>query len=262
MLKNNYEDLLIEVRDSGVAIVTLNRPEILNAISWKMHSALEEVFVDLDNDPRVKAIVLTGAGRGFCSGGDQGSLDEGLDAISPTRSGRHLIRNILELESPLIAAVNGVAVGLGATLALYCDIIFADPSARFADTHVNAGVVAGDGGAVMWPLLLGPARAKHYLLTGDFISAEDAAAAGMINKVIPDGKLLDHAIQYAELLASGPRDALVWTKYAVNKLIKDQVALNLDTAAALEVITFRSPERTEAVAAFREKRKRFAEGDN
>lgn len=257
-----YEGLLVELRDSGVAIVTLNRPEILNAISWPMHSALEEVFVDLDNDPRVKAIVLTGAGRGFCSGGDQNSLDDGVHTISPTRSGRHLIRNMLELESPLIAAVNGVAVGLGATLALYCDVVFADPSARFADTHVTAGVVAGDGGAIIWPMLLGPVRAKHYLMTGDFISAEEAAAAGMINKVIPDGKVLDHAINYAEMLASGPRDAIVWTKYAVNKLIKEQVHLNLDTAAAHEMLTFVSPERKEAVAAFREKRKRFAEGNN
>lgn len=260
MNDSSYEGLLVERRDSGVAIITMNRPEILNAISWPMHSALEQVFVDLDNDPRVKAIVLTGAGRGFCSGGDQNSLDDGLHTISPTRSGRHLIRNMLELESPLIAAVNGVAVGLGATLALYCDVVFADPSARFADTHVTAGVVAGDGGAIMWPMLLGPVRAKHYLMTGDFISAQEAASAGMINKVIPEGKVLEHAIQYAEMLASGPRDAVIWTKYAVNKLIKEQVHLNLDTAAAHEMLTFNSPERKEAVTAFREKRKRFAEG--
>jgi len=262
MNDKKYKGLLVEMRSSGVAIVTMNRPEILNAIDWPMHSALEEIFVDLDNDPKVKAIVLTGAGRGFCSGGDQNALDDEVHTISPTRSGRHLIRNMLELESPLIAAVNGVAVGLGATLALYCDIIFANPSARFADTHVTAGVVAGDGGAVIWPLLLGPVRAKHYLMTGDFISAEEAAAAGMINKVVEEGTVLDHAIQYAEMLAIGPRDAIIWTKYAVNKLLKEQVHLNLDTAAALEMITFQSPERKEAVAAFREKRKRFAEGIN
>jgi len=255
-----YESLLVEMRPSGVAVVTMNRPEILNAINWPMHAALEEVFVDLDNDEAVKAIVLTGAGRGFCSGGDQKSLDHGgAGKISPTRSGRHLIRNILEVESPVIAAVNGVAVGLGATLALFCDVIFAQPSARFADTHVTAGVVAGDGGAVIWPLLLGPARAKHYLMTGEFISAEDAAAAGMINKVVPEGSVLDYAIEYAELLASGPRNAIIWTKYSVNKLLKQQVHLNLDTAMAHEALTFRSPERREAVAAFREKRKRFAE---
>jgi enoyl-CoA hydratase len=259
MKDKKYEGLLVEIRPSGVAVITMNRPEILNAINWPMHAALEEVFVDLDNTPEVKAIVLTGAGRGFCSGGDQNALDTGLHSISPTRSGRHLIRNILEVESPIIAAVNGVAVGLGATLALFCDVIFAQPSARFADTHVTAGVVAGDGGAVIWPLLLGPVRAKHFLMTGDFISAEDAAAAGMINKVVAEGTVLDHAIGYAELLASGPREAIVWTKYSLNKLIKEQVHLNLDTAMALETLTFKSPERKEAVAAFRERRKRFAE---
>ncbi|MGV0758052.1 enoyl-CoA hydratase-related protein [Tistrella mobilis] len=260
MTDKTYKGLLVEKRTSGVAVITLNRPEILNAIDWPMHAALEEVFVDLDNDPAVRAIVLTGAGRGFCSGGDQNALDDDVGTISATRSGRHLIRNMLELESPLIAAVNGVAVGLGATLALFCDVVFAEPAARFADTHVTAGVVAGDGGAAIWPLLLGPVRAKHYLMTGDFISAEDAAAAGMINKVVPQGTVVEHAIRYAEMLASGPRDAIVWTKYAVNKLIKEQVHLNLDTAAALEMLTFNSPERRDAVSTFREKRKRFAEG--
>lgn len=260
MTDKTYKGLLVEKRASGVAVITLNRPEILNAIDWPMHAALEEVFVDLDNDPAVRAIVLTGAGRGFCSGGDQNALDDEVGTISATRSGRHLIRNMLELELPLIAAVNGVAVGLGATLALFCDVVFAEPAARFADTHVTAGVVAGDGGAAIWPLLLGPVRAKHYLMTGDFISAEDAAAAGMINKVVPEGTVVGHAIRYAEMLASGPRDAIVWTKYAVNKLIKEQVHLNLDTAAALEMLTFNSPERRDAVSTFREKRKRFAEG--
>jgi enoyl-CoA hydratase len=260
MSDKKYEGLLVEIRPSGVAVITMNRPEILNAINWPMHAALEDVFVDLDNNRAVKAIVLTGAGRGFCSGGDQNSLDLGEHKISATRSGRHLIRNILEVESPIIAAVNGAAVGLGATLALFCDVIFAQPSARFADTHVTAGVVAGDGGATMWPLLLGPARAKHYLMTGEFVSAEDAAAMGMINKVVPEGTVLEYAIGYAELLASGPREAIIWTKYSVNKMIKEQVHLNLDTAIALEALTFKSPERREAVAAFREKRKRFAEG--
>lgn len=100
MKDKKYVGLLVEIRPSGVAVITMNRPEILNAIDWPMHAALEELFVDLDNDPAVKAIVLTGAGRGFCSGGDQNALDQGIHKISPTRSGRHLIRNILEVESP------------------------------------------------------------------------------------------------------------------------------------------------------------------
>ncbi len=258
MSAKEYEFLLIEKRDSGVAIVTMNRPALLNAVNWAMHEELERIFVDLDADPDVKAVVLTGAGRGFCSGGDQKSLDKGT-IPSPTRSGRHLVRNMLEVEVPIVAAVNGAAVGLGATLALLCDVIFAQPSARFADTHVTAGVVAGDGGAVIWPLLIGPARAKHYLMTGAFVSAEEAASMGMINKVVAEGTVKDVAIEYAEMLASGPREAIAWTKYSINKLIKDHVNLILDTSLALETLTFNSPERRTAVAAFAEKRKRFAE---
>ena len=258
MSQYDYKYLIVEKRATGVAVVTMNRPEILNAINWEMHEELEDVFVKLDHDSSVNAIVLTGAGRGFCSGGDQKSLDKGA-LPSPTRSGRHLIRNMLEVEVPIVAAVNGVAVGLGATLALFCDVIYASSTARFADTHVNAGVVAGDGGAIIWPLLMGPVRAKHYLMTGEFISAEKAAAMGMINEVIADGKMLDAAIEYAELLASGPKESIVWTKYSVNKIIKQYTHLLLDTSAALEMLTFKSPERAEAVAAFAAKRKRFAD---
>lgn len=250
--------ITLEKRPDGIAIVTMNRPEKLNAINWPMHDELEQIFVTLDRDPSVRAIVLTGAGRGFCSGGDQHEVD--VDVPSPTRAGRHLIRNILETEVPVIAAVNGAAVGLGATIALYCDVVFADPSARFADTHVNAGVVAGDGGHVIWNYLLGPARAKHYLLTGAFLGASEAAAQGMIHAVTEAGKALEEAIRYAELLASGPREAILWTKYVLNKELKAQVLASLDTAIALETITFTSPERREAVAAFAAKRKRYAEG--
>ncbi len=164
MIDKKYEGLLVEIRPSGVAVITMNRPEILNAIDWPMHTALEEVFVDLDNDPAVKTIVLTGAGRGLLlEAAIRTRSIPGIHKISPTRSGRHLIRNILEVESPVIAAVNGVAVGLGATLALFCDVIFAQPSARFADTHVTAGVVAGDGGAVDLAASSG-ARSRQALL--------------------------------------------------------------------------------------------------
>ncbi|WP_338830665.1 enoyl-CoA hydratase/isomerase family protein [Bradyrhizobium sp. 27S5] len=258
MSESKYEYLLIEKRPSGVAVVTMNRPEILNAINWDMHDELEQVFVDLDRDKSVRAIVLTGAGRGFCSGGDQKTLDKS-PIPSPTRGGRHLVRNMLEVEAPIIAAVNGVAVGLGATLALMCDVIFAQSTARFADTHVTAGVVAGDGGAVIWPLLIGPVRAKHYLMTGAFVSAEQAVSMGMINEAVSDRDVREVAIEYAEMLASGPREAIIWTKYSVNKIVKEFTHLLLDTSTALETLTFATPERREAVAAFAEKRRRFAE---
>lgn len=257
-MSSRYRYLNVEHRPSGVAVVTMNRPEILNAINWDMHAELEQAFVDLDMNVSVKAIVLTGAGRGFCSGGDQKTIDTET-VPSPTRGGRHLVRNMLEVEVPIVAAVNGVAVGLGATIALLCDMIYASPAARFADTHVNAGVVAGDGGAVIWPLLLGPVRAKHYLMTGDFVSADEALAMGMINKVVEADTLLEAAVEYAELLASGPRDAVVWTKYCVNKIVKQYAHLLLDTSVALEMITFESPERRDAVASFAQKRKRFGD---
>jgi enoyl-CoA hydratase/carnithine racemase len=260
MSELSYKHLLVERRSSGVAVVTMNRPETLNAVNWQMHKELEQVFVDLDKDKSLRAIVLTGAGRGFCSGGDQKTLDvDPAGFPSPIRGGRHLVRNMLEVEVPIIAAVNGAAVGLGATLALMCDVIFADKTARFADTHVTAGVVAGDGGAVIWPLLIGPVRAKHYLMTGAFVSAEQAASMGMINEVITDRDVREVAIEYAEMLAAGPRNAINWTKYSVNKIIKEFTHLILDTSIALERLTFGTPERREAVAAFAEKRKRFAE---
>jgi enoyl-CoA hydratase len=124
---SRYRHLDVEHRATGVTVVTMNRPEVLNAVNWDMHSELENLFVDLDQDKSVKAIVLTGAGRGFCSGGDQKAAD--TDVVpSPTRGGRHLIRNMLEVEVPIVAAVNGVAVGLGATLALMCDMIYASPT--------------------------------------------------------------------------------------------------------------------------------------
>ena len=251
------EFITIERRDTGVAILTMNRPEILNAINWQMHEEIEQALYALDMDPAVKAVVLTGAGRGFCSGGDQNAVDTGMPSV--TRGGRHLVRNLLELEVPIIAAVNGVAVGLGATLALYCDAVFAQPSARFADTHVNAGVVAGDGGQVIWPMLMGPIRAKHYLMTGAFLSAEEAYQFGMVTRLVAEGPVRDEAIRYADLLASGPPEAIKWTKYAVNKLIKDQVQLGLDIGLALEALTFDLPGRREAAAAFAAKKKRYAE---
>lgn len=254
---SRYQFLKVEKQD-GLAIVTLNRPDRLNAIHPPMHLEVEDVWVDLDRDPEVRAIVLTGAGRAFCAGGDiQGMRERGFDpvrGIAPTRGGRHLIRNMLEVEAPIIAAVNGDAVGLGATLALFCDVIFAARNARIGDPHVRVGLVAGDGGAVIWPLLCGVARAKQYLMTGDLMSAEEAERIGLINKVVPEGQALEEAVKFATRLAKGPTKAIKWTKYSVNKIVKEYMNLVLDTSLSLEGITFLTDDHREAVAAFLEKR--------
>lgn len=256
---NRSKSVIVDQKE-GVATITLNRPERLNAIDDEMHRTLEELFIEMDRDSRIRAIVITGAGRAFCSGGDVKNMDDHQQGpiprteFSPTRHGRHLLRNILECEPPIIAAINGDAVGLGASIALLCDVIYADEAARIGDTHVRVGLAAGDGSAVIWSMLCGVARAKQYLLTGDLISAREAERIGLVNAVVPQGKAYEEAWKFAKRLADGPIQAIKWTKYAVNKLIKDQMNLTLDTSLALESLTFLTEDHREASRAFVEKR--------
>ena len=159
----NYETITIEKRPDGVAVLTLNRPERLNAVNGAMHSELTTIWLDLQADPDVRAAVLTGAGRAFCAGGDFSpssnmTTKTGLPMI---QEARRIVDNMLDVEKPIIAAVNGAAAGLGATIALLCDVVIASRNARIGDPHVKMGITAGDGGAVIWPLLVGVNRAKY-----------------------------------------------------------------------------------------------------
>jgi len=253
---SRYETLQIDVKEQ-VATITLNRPESLNAVNPQMHTELEELFGEISADDGVNAIVLTGAGRAFCAGGDVKGMDqrvrEGTRRV-PLRGAKRLIRNLLEVEQPLIAAVNGDAVGLGATIALFCDIIIAAENARIGDTHVKVGLVAGDGGAVIWPLLVGVAKAKELLFTGDLIPAQEAERIGLINRMVPQGKAYAEALALAKRLAAGPTQAIRWTKLATNKRIKDEVNLVLDASLAVETLSAATEDHKEAARAFVEKR--------
>ena len=252
----HYETLTIDVQDQ-VATITLNRPERLNAVNPQMHHELEELFGAIAYDDDVNAIVLTGAGRAFCAGGDVKGMDQRVREASvrvPLRGAKRLIQQMLEVEQPLIGAVNGDAVGLGATLALFCDIIIAAENARFGDTHIKVGLVAGDGGAVIWPLLVGVAKAKELLFTGDLIDAREAERIGLINRVVPAGKAYDEALTLAKRLAAGPTRAIRWTKLATNKRLKDEVNLVLDASLAVETLSFATEDHKEAARAFVEKR--------
>lgn len=257
---NHSKSVVVKQMDS-VAKIVLNRPERLNAIDDQMHQTLEELFVELDKDPKVRAIVITGSGEAFCSGGDINEMvvqkrdPDKMKMGSPTRSPRHLLRNMLEVEVPIIAAVNGDAVGLGASIALLCDTIFAAENARFGDPHVRIGLAPGDGSAVAWSMLCGVARAKQYLMTGDFIPAQEAERIGLVNSVVPKGRAYEEALKFAKKLAGGNIQAVKWAKYTVNKLIKDQMNLVLDTALALEWLTSHTEEHKEAVKAFLQKRR-------
>ena len=250
---SRYRFLKVE-KENRVATLTLNRPEARNAIMEEMHFELEDVFIDLARDDEVNAVVVTGAGRVFCAGGDVKQMK--MDAFAPVVlvGARRLIHNILDVEKPIIAALNGDAVGLGATIALFCDIIFAAENARIGDPHVSVGLVAGDGGAVIWPLLVGLAKAKEMLLTGDLVSATEAERIGLVNRVVPVEELHSTAMALATRLASGPTWAIRWTKTALNKRLKDEVNLVLDLSLSAERLTMATQDHREAVQAFREKR--------
>jgi enoyl-CoA hydratase/carnithine racemase len=176
------------------------------------------------------------------------------DMYELRREGKQIIWNLLDVELPIVAAINGPAVGLGATLALLCDSIVIAQSATIADPHVRVGIVAGDGGAAAWPLAMGPARAKRYLLTGDALTAEEAEQMGLVSDVVEDAGLQHEALALAKRLAAGAPLAIRYTKLAVNQLVKQAMATAFDYSTALEVITFLSADHAEALRAMREKR--------
>ncbi|MFH1488568.1 MAG: enoyl-CoA hydratase-related protein [Pseudomonadota bacterium] len=255
---SRYEFIKVD-REDRVAVFTINRPESLNSINQKLHTELEDIFGDVTRDDDVNVVVLTGAGsRAFCAGGDVKGMDsrefEPSKARVPIRNARRLIHNLLEVEQPMIAAVNGHAIGLGATLALFCDVIIASEKAKIGDPHVKVGLVAGDGGAVIWPLLCGLAKAKEYLMTGDLITAAEAERIGLVNHVVPQAEVMPKAMELAHRLANGPTRAIRWTKLSCNKRLRDEVNLVLDASLAVETLSMLSEDHKEAARAFVEKR--------
>ena len=253
--QENYETIAIE-KDRGVAIATLNRPERLNAVNGAMHSELVQLTLDIQADPEVRVAVITGAGRGFCAGGDfSGGANMASKSGMPMMlEARRIVDNLLDLEKPIISAVNGPATGLGATVALLCDVVIAARNARIGDPHVRMGITAGDGGAVIWPLLMGVNRAKQFLMTGDLIYAEEAFQLGLVNKVVDEGQALPEALAFARRLADGPSYAISSTKVSVNKFIKLVSNLVLPVSLSMEESSMRTEDHREAVKAFVEKR--------
>jgi enoyl-CoA hydratase/carnithine racemase len=245
-------------RDGPVAIVTINRPEVYNAVNDALHSALVRVWKLLGHDPEVRAVVITGAGQAFSAGGDmawlsavQGDADRRAVLM---REARDLVVEMLHCPLPVIAAVNGPAVGLGCSVAVLSDVVLIADDAYLADPHVAVGLVAGDGGALMWPYLIGPLRAKELLFTGDRVPAEEAVRLGLANRAVPRDKLLDEAMAFAHRLSALPSRALQDTKRAINLHIEQAVATVLNFALAAQSETFSLPEHRDRVAQFLERR--------
>ena len=252
---DKFETILIDKRENGVAVATLNRPDRLNAVNGRMHAELADIARDADNDDDVSVLLLTGAGRAFCAGGDFAQdSDIGKGRRQGMKEGREIVDHLLDCSIPVISAVKGYAMGLGATISLLSDIVVAGRSAVFADTHVKMGIGAGDGGQVIWPLLMGVNKAKYFLMTGEQISGEDAERAGLVNFLVDDDDVLDKAMEIADRLAAGPGLAISASKVGINQYIKMVSNLVLPYAFAAEIATFKSKDAIEAITAFQEKR--------
>ena len=254
---SSYSSLAFR-RDGHVLHVTLNRPDTLNAVDDAMHHDLERFFLEVPSDPDTRAIVLSGAGKAFSAGGDIEHMQTVIDRpelmYGSISGAKRLLSLLLDVPQPIIAKVNGAAIGLGCTLALFADLVYAAKHAKLADPHVKVGFVAGDGGSIIWPQLIGYARAKEYLLTGDALTGEEAAGLGLINHALPAEELDGAVDAMAHRLAGGARRAIQWTKATVNVGLKQLVATMMDTGMAYEALSNHSEDHAEAVKAFREKR--------
>lgn len=252
----HYTRLRFE-RRGGILTITMTNPP-LNAVDRALHDELSHVFDAVAIDPECQVLVLTGEGRAFSAGGDFHGMLRGMD--SPAGLARsvdrapHLVRSVLALDKPTIARVNGHAMGLGATLALLCDVVFAAEGARIADSHVNVGLAAGDGGALIWPHLVGYARARHHLLTGEALTGAEAARIGLIHKAVPLADLDNEVYAYAERLAQGATQAIRATKRAINMALCAQAVAASDAHIGLELQTMSSEDHREAITAILEKR--------
>ena len=257
MVFSSYQAIAFR-RDGKVLHATFNKPDTLNAFDAVLDYEVGRLFVEVAGDEASNVLVLTGAGRAFSAGGDIEQMQRVIDQPDLFLNGighaRHIITSLLDCPKPIIAKVNGPAMGLGASIALFCDIIFAADHAKIADPHVKVGFVAGDGGAVIWPQLIGFARAKHYLFTGDAITGAEAARIGLINFSFPAAELDQAVDEYAQRLAKGASKAIAWTKLAVNAAIKQVVLQVMDTSLAYEALSNLTKDHQEAVNAFREKR--------
>jgi enoyl-CoA hydratase len=263
---SQYKEIKVENQE-GLLSVTLNRPENGNPTAWTLIAELNDVWKSLPEDNEVRAVLFAGAGEDF-------SCMRGNVVIHPTVKPHPLqnlelagaaihgggayhmssVKYLLDVPQPIVVAVQGKCTGLATTLVLFCDIIFAAENAQLSDPHINRGMVPGDGGTVIWPLLIGPTRAKQYLLTGDSLSGLEAERMGLINKAVPPAELYNTALSFARRLASGPPLAMRFTKHAINQVLAHQMAVNWELSDALQIFTTQTEDNQEIRRAIAEKR--------
>jgi enoyl-CoA hydratase len=245
-------------RDGDVIVATVDHPDsAVNAVDARLHHEFGELFRLLKQERTARAVVLTGAGRAFSAGGDMTWFPQlrSVEAIHHLRrEAKQLIWDLLDVEIPIVCGLNGSAAGLAASVALLCDVVVMADDAKIVDPHVHVGLVAGDGGAAIWPLLVGPLAAKRYLMLGEPLTADEAMRLGVAAETCAAHEVASRARAWADRLASGAPLAVQGTKLAVNQQIKRALLDSFDLSTALETPCFLSADHAEAVAAFVEKR--------
>ncbi|MFI8220299.1 enoyl-CoA hydratase/isomerase family protein [Streptomyces sp. NPDC085932] len=261
------ESEILHTSGGHVLSLTLNRPETLNALTPGQRDHLVRLLSEASADPAVRAVVLTGTGRGFCAGADlrgtgaaPGERIAGDVARTLRTGAQRLIAAVLDCEKPVLAAVNGTAAGLGAHLAFACDLVLAAESARFIEVFVRRGLVPDAGGAYLLPRLVGPRRAKELMFFGDALTAAEAERAGLVNRVVPDGDLAGTARAWADRLATGPTRALALTKQLVNASLDTDRATAFAAEAAAQEINMTTRDAQEGLRGFLERRTPHYEG--
>jgi enoyl-CoA hydratase len=256
----DFQYLLFDHKANGVLLITINRPDVMNATNARLHWELTKVWGVVDDDISTKVVIITGAGdRAFSAGGDLDWVSE-MAGNSATidhvrKEVADLVYNTLNCSKPIISAINGVAVGAGLVVALLADIsIISEENGRFTDGHVKLGVAAGDHAAIIWPLLCGMAKAKYYLMTADFINATEAERMGMVSLCVPHKELMDKAFSVADKLANGSQVAIKGTKKALNGWMQMASPI-FESSLREEMLNFHSDDAKEGIAAIREKRK-------
>jgi len=257
-MTTSTDELLYAVED-GIATITLNRPEKLNAFTVTMIDRWAAALAEAQRDPAVRVVIVTGAGRAFCAGGDVGQMGQreptGLDHKAYLWEHIHRIPLTLDaMDKPVIAMINGVAAGAGMDMTLMCDLRIASDQARFAESYVKVGVVPGDGGAYYLPRLIGLDHALELFWTGDFVSAHDAERLGLVTRVVPAAELQTYTYTLARKIADGPPIAIRMTKRAVYQCLRADVRTALDMISSHIALALQSEDHREGVRAFVEKR--------
>jgi enoyl-CoA hydratase len=257
---SSYDDfvhLRFDRPGAGVLRITIDRPDVLNAANERLHRELSQVWRVVDADDSVGVSVITGAGRAFSAGGDLAMVErmttDHAAVVEQWRDANAVVAELLSSVKPIVAAINGVAVGAGLAVALLADVSIIAESAQLSDGHARLGVAAGDHAAVIWPLLCGMAKAKYYLMTADFVPGPEAERIGLVTRCVPDDQVVPEALAVAERLAQGSRTAVQWTKRVLNQWLAS-AAPAFGESLALEMVGFLGPDAKEGVAAVRERR--------